>query len=203
MIGSTHVCQFLCLLQIKRVLYIKSTLLLVLIIFLTEHTSNANSQRFINQNQLHVHNLHAPLIHQQYIFEGPSDQQAKIGDRAILKCKFKNLKGEPQWCIDDFCLGTSKNKEANGANNGTESAHSYLKGRTRYRIVGDKAKGEFHLLIEPIQLQDNMFFYCMATAASETVKAVKSNKVFLTVLSKKNKTILLEKMFKKRIFRFS
>ena len=39
-------------------------------------------------------------------------------------------------------------------------------------------------MIEPIQLQDNMFYYCMATAASETIKAVKSKKAFLTVLSK-------------------
>ena len=158
---------------------------LVLFLITEINTSHASNQRFLNLNQRqhHIYNLHSPQSNQQYIVEGPNDQQAKIGDRAILKCKFKNLKGEPQWCIDDFCLGTSKNKETNGAN-GTDNGHSYLKGRTRYRIVGEKTKGEFHLLIEPVQLQDNMFFYCMATAASETVKAVKSNKVFLTVLSK-------------------
>jgi hypothetical protein len=136
---------------------------------------------------------------QQFISESPNDQQAKIGDQAILKCKIKNLKGEPQWCIDDFCLGVSKKdansipsnnaepKDANGANENNNNNNSennmHLKGRPRYRIIGDKSKGEFHLLIEPVQLQDNMFFYCMATAASETIRAVKSKKVFLTVLT--------------------
>jgi hypothetical protein len=115
---------------------------------------------------------------QQIIIEGPIDQQAKIGEQIVLKCKIKNLKGEPQWCIDDFCLGISKKDQINS------TIHLTLKGRPRHRIIGDKSKGEFHLMIEPIQLQDNMFYYCMATAASETIKAVKSKKAFLTVLSK-------------------
>lgn len=117
----------------------------------------------------------------QQILEGPLDQQAKLGEQVILRCKIKNLKGEPQWCIDDFCLGISKKDAAK--TNQTIPNHITLKGRPRHRIIGDKSKGEFHLLIEPIQLQDNMFYYCMATAASETVKAIKSKKVFLTVLS--------------------
>jgi hypothetical protein len=115
------------------------------------------------------------LEQQQLIVEHPTDQQAKIGEQVLLKCKIRNLKGEPQWCIDDFCLGISK-KEIN-------ENHQVLKGRPRHRIVGDKSKGEFHLLIEPVQLQDNMYYYCMVTAASESVKAVKSKKAFLTVLS--------------------
>jgi hypothetical protein len=121
---------------------------------------------------------------QQSLIEGPIDTQAKIGDQILLKCRFKNLKGEPQWCIDDFCLGVAK-KDQNNQNDQYDS-NLALKGRPRYRIVGDKSKGEFNLLIEPVQLQDNMYFYCMATAASETIKAVKSRKVFLTVLSKIN-----------------
>lgn len=138
---------------------------------------------FINnscqQQQHQQQQPHAATGIQQFIIESPNDQQAKIGDQALFKCKIKNLKGEPQWCIDDFCLGVSKNTDnSNQSNN-----ELVLKGRPRYRIVGDKSKGEFHLLIEPVQLQDNMFFYCMATAASETIKAVKSKKVFLTVLS--------------------
>ncbi|CAF0810103.1 unnamed protein product [Brachionus calyciflorus] len=116
---------------------------------------------------------------EQLIQENPQDQQAIIGDRTVLKCRFKNLQGEPQWCIDDFCLGVSKNDIQNKIKNGT----IHLKGRPRYKILGDRLKGEFHLLIEPVQLQDNMFFYCMATAASETIKAVKSKKIFLTVLT--------------------
>lgn len=114
---------------------------------------------------------------EQIIVENPQDQQAIIGDRAILKCKVKNLKGEPQWCIDDFCLGVLK-KDLQSRN---ETIH--LKGRPRYKIIGDRLKGEFHLLIEPVQLQDNMYFYCMVTAASETIKAVKSKRIFLTVLT--------------------
>ena len=122
-------------------------------------------------------------MHQQMIIEGPQDQQAKLGDQIVLKCRIRNLRGEPQWCIDDFCLGVSKKDAANAS----LTNQLTLKGRPRHRIIGDKSRGEFHLLIEPIQLQDNMFYYCMATAASETVKAVKSKKVFLTVLSTKIK----------------
>jgi hypothetical protein len=112
----------------------------------------------------------------QWIIEQPVDQQALIGDQVLIKCTIKNLSGEPQWCIDDFCLGLSKKVE------GQETIY-YLKGRSRYKIIGDKSKGEFHLLIQPVDLQDNMYFYCMATAASQKVQAVKSNRVFLTVLS--------------------
>lgn len=119
----------------------------------------------------------------QIIIESPLDQQAKIGDRALLKCKIKNLRGEPQWCIDDFCLGVLKKDTSVNVNQSSEDSFLHLKGRPRYRIVGDRSRGEFHLLVEPVQLQDNMFFYCMVTAASETIKAVKSKKVFLTVLS--------------------
>jgi hypothetical protein len=136
--------------------------------------------------------------HQQIVIEHPLDQQAKIGDQVILKCRIRNLRGEPQWCVDDFCLGVSKktpddtsdvsrSSSSGGGKSGVSQMGGnefHLKGRPRYRIVGDRAKGEFNLLIEPVQLQDHMFFYCMATAASETIKAVKSKKVFLTVLSK-------------------
>lgn len=128
----------------------------------------------ILNNELYANYLNG---HQQSITEGPIDTHAKIGDQALLKCRFKNLKGEPQWCIDDFCLGAKKDQKDQYESN------LVLKGRPRYRIVGDKSKGEFNLLIEPVQLQDNMYFYCMATAASETIKAVKSRKIFLTVLS--------------------
>ena len=153
------------------------------------------------------------VAEQQVIIDAPVDQQARIGDQALLKCKIKNLRGEPQWCIDDFCLGVAKRDHhhhhhdhhdnhkqdstvfdkqhsPSASSSSASSSKEYvgngdvLKGRPRYRIVGDKSKGEFHLLIEPVQLQDNMYFYCMATAASETIKAVKSNRVFLTVLSK-------------------
>lgn len=116
---------------------------------------------------------------QQVITEGPVSQQAKIGDSVILKCKIENLAGEPQWCIDDFCLGFSKKVSELSLNE-----QLTLKGRPRHKIVGDHSKGEYHLRIEPVQLQDNMYFYCMATAAVVNIKAVKSERVFLTVLSK-------------------
>lgn len=142
-------------------------LLLLLLVLAAEHTSG---------NKYYSHGNGQ----QQTIIEDPSDQQVKVGDKALLKCRVKNLRGEPQWCIDDFCLGVSKNLVEPGGN---QSAGLSLKGRPRYRIIGDRSRGEFDLLVEPVQLQDNMFFYCMVTAASETIKAVKSKKVFLTVLS--------------------
>jgi hypothetical protein len=130
------------------------------LIFLLFNYSNANHNEQQKQPQI--------------ITDEPVDQQIKLGDRALLKCRVKNLKGEAQWCIDDFCLGVSKSPQQQ-----KESMH--LKGRPRYKIVGDRSKGEFDLLIDPVQIQDNMYFYCMVTAASETIRAVKSRKVFLTV----------------------
>ena len=107
---------------------------------------------------------------QQVVVESPSNAISRLGERVVFKCKFKGLKGEPQWCIDDFCLGITKDRT--------------LKGRSRHRIIGDQANGEYNLQIDSVQLQDNMFYYCMATAASETIKAVKSTKAALTVISK-------------------
>ena len=138
---------------------------------------------------------HRPQGLQQRMKQGPRNQQAKIGDQVVLKCQIENLAGEPQWCIDDFCLGFSGSKETTTTttNNSTRASgqqvrqQQTLKGRPRHKIVGDPAKGEYHLLIEPVQLQDNMHFFCMATAAlvgSKEVRAVKSERVFLTVLSK-------------------
>lgn len=173
----------------------------VIVIFFTHSRSTLSLQRPSSSNsnsywtadnympsyvssytQQHQHHHHHQ---QQIVIEHPSDQQAKLGDKVLLKCRIRNLRGEPQWCIDDFCLGVAKSAtnrtvDMNGSHQNYEQ---HLKGRPRYRIVGERARGEFNLLIEPVQLQDNMFFYCMATAASETVKAVKSRKAFLTVLS--------------------
>jgi len=132
---------------------------------------------------------------QQAIVEHPNDQYAKIGEQVLFKCKIRNLRGEPQWCIDDFCLGLTKSKSNQVDKGNDEGDANSLKGRPRYKIVGDKAKGEFHLLVEPVQLQDNMYFYCMATAASETIKAVKSKKVFLTVLSKLHLSLTHSNLF--------
>lgn len=164
MTDSLYVCHFL-----RKGSSLSLIRMLFLLLLLKTHTSYSYN----------VHgNSNGSGFQQQVISEEPQDQQAKIGDKALLKCRIKNMKGEPQWCIDDFCLGVSKTELTSGTN------HLTLKGRPRYRIVGDKSKGEFDLLIEPVQLQDNMFFYCMATAASETIRAVKSKKIFLTVLSK-------------------
>ena len=138
--------------------------ILFLIIIFTKFSSSLQQQqqqrsgnRLVNTNQ------------EQAVIESPNSIVAKLGETVLFKCKFKGLKGEPQWCLDDFCLGITKDLT--------------LKGRSRHRIVGNQANGEYNLQIESVQLQDNMFYYCMATAASETAKAVKSAKASLTVIS--------------------
>lgn len=116
-----------------------------------------------------VNNQEAATVQQQVVVESPASVVAKLGESVVFKCKFKGLLGEPQWCLDDFCLGITKDLT--------------LKGRSRHRIVGNQANGEYNLQIESVQLQDNMFYYCMATAGSESAKAVKSMKASLTVIS--------------------
>ncbi len=140
------------------------------IIFFTFVSLNTQAQSKQNQSKTPI----------QIISQGPQSQQARIGDQVILKCKIENLAGEPQWCIDDFCLGLSRK---NHQKQSSGEPQLTLKGRPRHKIIGDRSKGEYHLLIEPVQLQDNMFYYCMATAAVVDIKAVKSERVFLTVLT--------------------
>jgi hypothetical protein len=135
--------------------------ILFLIIIFTKFLDTLTQQQHRNSNRL--------ISQEQAVIESPNSIVAKLGEGVLFKCKFKGLKGEPQWCLDDFCLGITKDLT--------------LKGRSRHRIVGNQANGEYNLLIESVQLQDNMFYYCMATAASETTKAVKSTKASLTVIS--------------------
>jgi hypothetical protein len=139
----------------------------ILLPFLIQSSQNsAYEYELIRQHQQNKIIPH----HQQHqvVIESPSNVIARLGETVVFNCKFKALKGEPQWCIDDFCLGITKDRT--------------LKGRSRHRITGNQANGEYNLQIDSVQLQDNMFYYCMATAASEVIKAVKSNKAALTVL---------------------
>ncbi|KAJ0062135.1 hypothetical protein NL108_015972 [Boleophthalmus pectinirostris] len=53
-------------------------------------------------------------------------------------------------------------------------------GYPRYNIVGDHGKGEFHLLIQRTDIQDDAFFECQAIQA-----AIRSRPARLTVLGKR------------------
>lgn len=55
----------------------------------------------------------------------------------------------------------------------------FVTGYPRYDIVGDHSKGEYHLLIQRTDIQDDAFFECQAIQA-----AIRSRPAHLTVLGK-------------------
>lgn len=59
------------------------------------------------------------------------------------------------------------------------SSNHDVPGYPRYDIVGDHSKGEYHLLIQRTEMQDDAFFECQAIQA-----AIRSRPARLTVLGK-------------------
>ena len=73
--------------------------------------------------------------------------------------------GDIIWCKDGFCAFTRKR-------NFTDS---------RFSFIGDETKGEHHLNIRNVSINDNANYQCQVTA-NRNQKAIKSNLAFLTVL---------------------
>ncbi|KAI8498581.1 glomerular basement membrane development [Branchiostoma belcheri] len=81
---------------------------------------------------------------QQYFITEPEDTQVPAGNTVLLKCKVGRKTGEVQWMKDGFLLGSDRD----------------LPGFPRYRVVGDSSAGEYSLLIENANLNDEAGFQC-------------------------------------------
>ncbi|XP_044078372.1 kin of IRRE-like protein 3 isoform X4 [Siniperca chuatsi] len=91
----------------------------------------------------------------------PTDLMVVSGQPVTLPCSIPGYHGMVLWLRDGMALGVNRD----------------LSGYPRYDIVGDHRKGEYHLLIQRTEIQDDAFFECQAIQA-----AIRSRPARLTVL---------------------
>uniref|UniRef100_A0A4W6DAW6 Kirre like nephrin family adhesion molecule 3 n=1 Tax=Lates calcarifer TaxID=8187 RepID=A0A4W6DAW6_LATCA len=91
----------------------------------------------------------------------PTDLVVVAGQPVTLPCSIPGYHGMVLWLRDGMALGVNRD----------------LSGYPRYDIVGDHSKGEYHLLIQRTEIQDDAFFECQAIQA-----AIRSRPAHLTVL---------------------
>ncbi|KAJ0004075.1 hypothetical protein NQD34_010289 [Periophthalmus magnuspinnatus] len=103
-----------------------------------------------------VNNGRAEVFTQQ-----PTDLVVVAGQPVTLPCSIPGFQGMVLWLRDGMALGVNRD----------------LSGYPRYDIVGDHSKGEYHLLIQRTDIQDDAFFECQAIQA-----AIRSRPARLTVL---------------------
>ncbi|KAF7665013.1 hypothetical protein LDENG_00158060 [Lucifuga dentata] len=93
----------------------------------------------------------------------PTDLVVVAGQPVTLPCTIPGYHGMVLWLRDGMALGVNRD----------------LSGYPRYDIIGDHSKGEYHLLIQRTEIQDDAFFECQAIQA-----AIRSRPARLTVLGK-------------------
>ncbi|CAL8305178.1 unnamed protein product, partial [Gadus morhua 'NCC'] len=91
----------------------------------------------------------------------PTDLVVVAGQPVTLPCSIPGYHGMVLWLRDGMALGVNRD----------------VSGYPRYDIVGDHGKGEYHLLIQRTEMQDDAFFECQAIQA-----AIRSRPARLTVL---------------------
>uniref|UniRef100_A0A4W6DAX8 Kirre like nephrin family adhesion molecule 3 n=1 Tax=Lates calcarifer TaxID=8187 RepID=A0A4W6DAX8_LATCA len=106
-------------------------------------------------NNVHVYRSSAVFTQE------PTDLVVVAGQPVTLPCSIPGYHGMVLWLRDGMALGVNRD----------------LSGYPRYDIVGDHSKGEYHLLIQRTEIQDDAFFECQAIQA-----AIRSRPAHLTVL---------------------
>ncbi|XP_037605290.1 kin of IRRE-like protein 3 [Sebastes umbrosus] len=91
----------------------------------------------------------------------PTDLVVVAGQPVTLPCSIPGYHGMVLWLRDGMALGVNRD----------------MSGYPRYDIIGDHSKGEYHLLIQRTEIQDDAFFECQAIQA-----AIRSRPARLTVL---------------------
>uniref|UniRef100_A0A6Q2ZGV7 Ig-like domain-containing protein n=1 Tax=Esox lucius TaxID=8010 RepID=A0A6Q2ZGV7_ESOLU len=91
----------------------------------------------------------------------PTDLVVVSGQPVTLPCSIPGYHGMVLWLRDGMALGVNRD----------------LSGYPRYDIVGDHSKGEYHLLIQRTEMQDDASFECQAIQA-----AIRTRPARLTVL---------------------
>ncbi|XP_076137439.1 nephrin [Alosa pseudoharengus] len=101
---------------------------------------------------------------QQAFLTQPRNVTVQAGAKAQLNCHVLRATGLVQWVKDGLLLGPQRN----------------LPGFPRYSIFGDERRGEYHLLIEDVALEDDAPYECQV-GQSESSPAIISQTAWLNV----------------------
>uniref|UniRef100_A0A8C7IRN6 Kirre like nephrin family adhesion molecule 3 n=1 Tax=Oncorhynchus kisutch TaxID=8019 RepID=A0A8C7IRN6_ONCKI len=105
--------------------------------------------------------IRGQIIFTAVFTQQPTDLVVVAGQPVTLPCSIPGYHGMVLWLRDGMALGVNRD----------------LSGYPRYDIVGDHSKGEYHLLIQRTEMQDDAFFECQAIQA-----AIRTRPARLTVL---------------------
>ncbi|XP_072547806.1 nephrin [Salminus brasiliensis] len=106
----------------------------------------------------------AGVCGQQAFRTEPRNLTVRAGATALLKCEVLRASGAIQWVKDGLLLGPQRS----------------LPGHPRYSMTGDENKGQYHLQIEDVRLEDDSPYECQA-GRSKTSRPIVSRTVWLNV----------------------
>ncbi|XP_058798126.1 irregular chiasm C-roughest protein-like isoform X3 [Phymastichus coffea] len=148
--------------RIRR--WLKGVDLLLLLLLLPIATTRAGRATFPDFTTYKTPTT-TEMVYQRFAIE-PSDQTAVIGSKVTLPCRVLNQKGPIQWTKDDFGLGAVRN----------------LTGFDRYAMIGSDEEGDFSLLINPVELEDDGVYQCQASPTNDGQPGLRSRFARLSVL---------------------
>ncbi|KAJ8365857.1 hypothetical protein SKAU_G00146880 [Synaphobranchus kaupii] len=105
---------------------------------------------------------------QQAFRTQPKNVTVKAGGTAVLRCEVLRPTGVVQWVKDGLFLGPLRS----------------LPGFPRYSMIGQEEKGQYHLRIEKVALEDDSPYECQV-GQSESSRALISQVALITVLNLK------------------
>ncbi|XP_048880529.1 nephrin isoform X1 [Brienomyrus brachyistius] len=110
--------------------------------------------------------IHLSAVCSQQVFRTqPKNITLKAGAAVVMKCAVLRPSGVVQWVKDGLLLGPQRS----------------LPGFPRYSMTGNKDKGEYHLQIEKVALEDDSPYECQV-GPSESSGPIISHTVWITVL---------------------
>ncbi|XP_053363734.1 nephrin [Clarias gariepinus] len=101
---------------------------------------------------------------QQAFRTEPRNVTVRAGATALLKCEVLRASGTVQWVKDGLLLGP----------------HRSLPGHPRYTMTGDENRGQYHLQIKDVRLEDDSPYECQV-GRSETSHPIVSRTVWINV----------------------
>ncbi|XDV31970.1 hypothetical protein PO909_002885 [Leuciscus waleckii] len=104
---------------------------------------------------------------QQAFKTEPRNVTVRAGATSLLKCEVLRASGAVQWVKDGLLLGPQRS----------------LPGYPRYSMTGDQKKGQYHLQIFNVSLEDDGNYECQV-GRSVSSRAIVSRTAWLNVQSK-------------------
>ncbi|XP_030641165.1 nephrin [Chanos chanos] len=101
---------------------------------------------------------------QQAFKTQPRNLTVRAGGTALLKCEVLRVSGTVQWAKDELLLGHQRT----------------LPGHPRYTMIGDQKKGQYHLQILNVSLEDDSPYECQVSRSMSS-QAIISQTAWLNV----------------------